>query len=127
MLHDKTIFSVSMFTVTFGYIIWLFLKSINKTYLYHYKYSVPYLLGGVISGISILGIAAAIILDGISGEIFFVLFGLGFMLFSYAESNLDKHIHDADSYKKHRKEMLYFLKYSLLLAIVMFLKNILHQ
>ena len=48
MLHDKTIFSVSMFTVTFGYIIWLFLKSINKTYLYHYKYSVPYLLGGVV-------------------------------------------------------------------------------
>ncbi|MFV0618869.1 hypothetical protein ACE418_13345 [Megasphaera sp. WILCCON 0056] len=127
MLHDKTIFSVSIFTVTFGYIIWLFLKSINKTYLYYYKYSVPYLLGGVVSGISILGIVAAIILDGISGEIFFVLFGLGFMLFSYAESNLDKHIHDADSYKKHRKEIFYFLKYSLLLAIVMFLKKMLNQ
>lgn len=127
MLHDKTIFSVSIFTVTFGYIIWLFLKSINKTYLYYYKYSVPYLLGGVVSGISILGIAAAIILDGINGEIFFVLFGLGFMLFSYAESNLDKHIHDADSYKKHRKEIFYFLKYSLLLAIVMFLKKMLNQ
>lgn len=78
----------------------------------------------MVSGISILGIAAAIILDGISGEIFFVLFGLGFMLFSYAESNLDKYVHNAESYKKHRKEMFYFLKYSLLLAIVMLLKKI---
>lgn len=63
MLNHRDILNVIVFTVTFGYIIWLFLKSINKTYLYYYKYSVPYLLGGVISGISILGIAAAIILD----------------------------------------------------------------
>lgn len=126
MLNYRDIVNVIVFTVTFGYIIWIFLKSINKTYLHYYKYSVPYLLGGVVSGISILGIATAIILDEISGEIFFVLFGLGFMLFSYAESNLDKYIHGADSYKKHRKEMFYFLKYSLLLAIVMLLKKILH-
>lgn len=126
MLNYRDIVNVIVFTITFGYIIWIFLKSINKTYLHYYKYSVPYLLGGVVSGISILGIATAIILDGLSGEIFFVLFGLGFMLFSYAESNLDKYIHGADSYKKHRKEMFYFLKYSLLLAIVMLLKKILH-
>ena len=39
MLNHRAILNVIVFTVTFGYIIWLFLKSINKTYLYYYNSS----------------------------------------------------------------------------------------
>lgn len=72
-MNQKDIIVIGVFLATSIYIVWnVFFREINKVYLHYYKYSVPYIIGGIVISISAIGIVCDIAID-ITGGTFFSL------------------------------------------------------
>ncbi len=99
-----------------------FFRGINKLYLYCYKYSVPYVIGGIVIGISAIGIVCNIAIDIAGGNFFFVSVIVGFAFFCLGESNLAKYTHNKEKYSYFRAETLRFIKYAVILFIIIAIK-----
>jgi heme/copper-type cytochrome/quinol oxidase subunit 4 len=54
-MNQKDIIVIGVFLATSIYIVWnVFFRGINKVYLHYYKYSVPYIIGGIVISISVI-------------------------------------------------------------------------
>lgn len=122
-MSPKDCIVVGVFLATSIYIVWnVFFRGINKLYLYYYKYSVPYVIGGIVIGISAIGIVCNIAIDIAGGNFFFVSVIVGFAFFCLGESNLAKYTHNKEKYSYFRAETLRFIKYAVILFIIIAIK-----
>jgi hypothetical protein len=108
--HDiKNIIIILTFIGGFGYVLVMKLvKRFNWQYLNFYKYSIPYVGGLIVEGITIIIFTFAYFFyDGyVSGGVLAFLFTVGFDLIGFGDCNLSKFLED----EKSHTEDIKFLK-----------------
>lgn len=126
-MNQKDIIVIGVFLATSIYIVWnVFFRGINKVYLHYYKYSVPYIIGGIVISISAIGIVCDIAIDITGGTFFFASLVAGFALFLLGESNLAKYTNNEEKYSYFKSETIRFVKYAVILFIIIAIKMARH-
>ena len=123
-MNQKDIIVIGVFLATSIYIVWnVFFRGINKVYLHYYKYSVPYIIGGIVISISAIGIVCDIAIDITGGTFFFASFVAGFALFLLGESNLAKYTNNERRYKEIMDITKNSAKYLIIALFILILKE----
>lgn len=100
-IHEsKELFLIIVFLITIFYMLFKgFKENFRKKYLYLYNYSIPFIIGSILMGISVIGFVYSFYYSIGNGKYFFALILIGLCVFCYGRSNVAKYEGNNKLYK----------------------------
>lgn len=126
-IHEsKELFLIIVLLITIFYMLFKgFKENFRKKYLYLYNYSIPFIIGSILMGISVIGFVYSFYYTIGTGKYFFASILIGLCVFCYGRSNVAKYEGNHKLYKIRINNVKRMSFYTILVVLLILLREFL--